>query len=147
MTYRNRVFIYITNGDHLLVFDHVDFPDAGTQVPGGTVESGETPEAAVLREAREETGLYDFSMPALIARQKMDLEPFGKQEIIDAWFYHLQYDGERKKRWRHAEQTPGDGSGQPILFELYWVSLHGEVSLNGADGLYLEQLCERMKCE
>ncbi len=40
MTYRNRVFIYITNGDHLLVFDHVDFPDAGTQIPGGTTDPG-----------------------------------------------------------------------------------------------------------
>ncbi|WP_417382319.1 NUDIX hydrolase [Gimesia sp.] len=110
------------------------------QIPGGTIEPGETPEAAALREAREETGLSDFSSPALIARQKMDLEPFGKQEVIDAWFYHLQYEGERKKRWRHAEQTPGDGSLQPILFELYWVPLRGKVSLNGADGLYLERI-------
>jgi len=38
----------------LLVFRH---PDAGIQLPAGTIEVGETPEAAVLREVREETGL------------------------------------------------------------------------------------------
>ena len=31
---RGRVFTYITQRDKLLVFDHVDYPDAGTQIPG-----------------------------------------------------------------------------------------------------------------
>ena len=38
----------------LLVFKH---PTAGTQIPAGTVERGETIEAAVKRETHEETGL------------------------------------------------------------------------------------------
>jgi 8-oxo-dGTP pyrophosphatase MutT (NUDIX family) len=38
----------------LLLFEH---PYAGIQIPAGTVEHGESPEAAVLREAAEETGL------------------------------------------------------------------------------------------
>lgn len=38
----------------LLVFKH---PTAGTQIPAGTVERGETIEVAVKREAYEETGL------------------------------------------------------------------------------------------
>jgi 8-oxo-dGTP pyrophosphatase MutT (NUDIX family) len=42
----------------LLLFEH---PNAGVQIPAGTVEAGESPEQAVLREAAEETGLTGFS--------------------------------------------------------------------------------------
>jgi 8-oxo-dGTP pyrophosphatase MutT (NUDIX family) len=45
-------------GDELLVFQH---PHAGIQIPAGTIEPGETPEVAVLREAAEETGLTEFA--------------------------------------------------------------------------------------
>ena len=38
----------------LLVFKH---PNAGIQIPAGTVEDGENPETAVMREIYEETGL------------------------------------------------------------------------------------------
>ncbi|QDV49035.1 NUDIX hydrolase [Gimesia fumaroli] len=145
MIYRNRVFTYITNGGHLLVFDHVDFPNAGTQIPGGTIEPGETPEAAALREAREETGLGSLSIRSFIANETVDLTPFGKLETINGWFYHLEYDGERQDRWRYAEQTPGDGSLEPILFELYWISLQEMITLNAVDNRYLDQIREILK--
>lgn len=121
MNYRNRVFTYITNQDRLLVFDHVDFPEVGTQIPGGTIEPGEQPEAAAIREAREETGLHDFTVSSLIARETVDLNPFGKDEIINGWFYHLQCQESLHERWQETELTPGDGSSEPILFELYWM--------------------------
>ena len=46
-------------GDELALFQH---PYAGIQVPAGTVEEGEAPEVAALREAFEETGLSPLSI-------------------------------------------------------------------------------------
>ncbi|MGJ7492199.1 NUDIX domain-containing protein [Variovorax sp. ZT4R33] len=48
----------------LLVFDHPE--DGGMQLPKGTVEPGETPEAAVRRELLEESGIaYDGPLQPL----------------------------------------------------------------------------------
>ena len=52
-----KVFAYIINHHRLLVFSHPFFPEAGIQVPAGTIKVNERPEAAVLREAFEETSL------------------------------------------------------------------------------------------
>ena len=38
----------------------IEHPNAGIQAPAGTVEDGEPPEAAAVREAEEETGLSGF---------------------------------------------------------------------------------------
>ncbi len=53
-----KVTAFITrqskDGHDLLLFEH---PNAGIQIPAGTVKDTETPEQAVVREAAEETGL------------------------------------------------------------------------------------------
>jgi 8-oxo-dGTP pyrophosphatase MutT (NUDIX family) len=43
----------------LLLFEH---PTAGIQIPAGTVNHGETPAAAAIREVAEETGLRDVNI-------------------------------------------------------------------------------------
>lgn len=57
-----KVTIFVTRrsdaGHDLLLFQH---PSAGIQIPAGTVEAGEEPEAAAMRETTEETGLGDFA--------------------------------------------------------------------------------------
>ena len=68
------------DGQELLLFEH---PNAGVQIPAGTVEDDETPEEAVIREATEETGLTSLSMrqylgcteERLPARQRIIVEP------------------------------------------------------------------------
>jgi 8-oxo-dGTP pyrophosphatase MutT (NUDIX family) len=58
MRYLEKVTAFVTRsgpgGTELLLFEH---PHAGIQIPAGTVEEGEDPRQAVLREVCEETGL------------------------------------------------------------------------------------------
>jgi 8-oxo-dGTP pyrophosphatase MutT (NUDIX family) len=57
-------------GLELLLFRH---PSAGIQLPAGTVETGEAPEAAALREAGEESGLRGLQLIRLLGRREEDL--------------------------------------------------------------------------
>lgn len=52
-----------TSGPEVLLFQH---PSAGVQVPAGTVEPGEEPQSAALREAGEESGLSGLVLEACL---------------------------------------------------------------------------------
>ncbi len=58
------------DGHELLVFRH---PDAGIQLPAGSVEPGESPAAAALREVEEETGLRETQLVAHLGTRVTDL--------------------------------------------------------------------------
>ena len=115
----HRAYAYITNGSRLLVFRHVDAPQAGLQVPAGTIEPGEPPERAVLREAGEETGLAALTLVAFLGRDERDMSDCGVAEIQHRWFFHLRCDGDPPETWRHAETS----GGTPIGFEFFWAAL------------------------
>lgn len=136
-----RAVAYITHGDRLLVFRHTQYPEAGIQVPGGTIEPGETTEAGALREAYEETGLEGLQLHSYLGQYDLDLTPYGRQGMLRMYYYHLTCDGDPPERWLHHELDPSDGSPAPIEFELYWVRLPDEVpTLVGEQGIYLHAL-------
>ena len=56
-------------GLELLLFRH---PSDGIQFPAGTVETGEAPEAAALREAGEESGLRGLRLIRPLGRREKD---------------------------------------------------------------------------
>ncbi len=56
----------------LLLFQH---PQAGVQIPAGTVDEGEDWQTAVLREASEETGLTQLTIQRYLGQIENELEP------------------------------------------------------------------------
>lgn len=145
---RRKVLAYITHANRLLVFRHVDFPEAGIQVPGGTVEPGEDWEAAALREATEETGLSDLRLIGLLGERKFDLAPYGRDEVNLRRFYHLRCEGQPPEVWRHAELAPSEGPPDPIMFECFWAPLpDGVPALVAEMGALLPALVRAMQAD
>jgi 8-oxo-dGTP diphosphatase len=118
---KRKVLAYITCQQKLLVFSHPYEPEAGIQVPAGTIEEGESPEQAVLREAFEETGLTGLVLDEFLGEQERDMADFGREEIHHRYFYHLRYQGEPQAVWQHAERYPSD-SHEPHIFEFFWAT-------------------------
>ena len=54
--------------DRILLLDHVFRPDSGWGIPGGFLNKGEQPEAALRRELREEIGIEVENVELLFAR-------------------------------------------------------------------------------
>ncbi len=106
----DKVVVYITRGDLLLVFTHPDFPEAGLQVPAGTVEVGEAPADAARREAHEETGLERLSGWTFLGERERDMRDFGRDEVQRRFFFHARCDGpDARERWRWIERFPSEG--------------------------------------
>jgi len=135
---RSKVFAYITHLQQLLVFTHPDHPDAGIQVPAGTLEHGESPRAGVLREAFEETGLTGLRVVRFLGMFRFDARPYGRNEIHNRWFFHLECPGSPPETWIHREESPSDGGG-PIRFAFSWVPLP-DVRLDFGQDAMLDRL-------
>jgi 8-oxo-dGTP pyrophosphatase MutT (NUDIX family) len=77
-----KVTAFITrpsaDGHDLLLFRH---PYAGIQIPGGTVQPGESPEGAAAREAAEETGLEEVSIHCYLGSHEDQL-PEGERIVF-----------------------------------------------------------------
>lgn len=145
MLEKRKVFAYVTRGQQLLVFEHTDAPEAGIQVPAGTVEAGETIEHAVLREAREETGLQSLVLVDFLGYQRRDMSDYDVSQIHHRYFYHLRCDGDAPDRWTHLEKFRSDSSPRHEPFLLYWVDLPDGVPDFIADhGILIETLVTRM---
>lgn len=122
-----KAFAYVTSGRRLLLFTHPLSPQAGIQVPAGTMEPGERPADAALREATEETGLTSLRVERFIGRQIFDARTVGREEYNDRWFFHIVCESDVPETWTHGEFNASDGTIGPVPFDFFWVDLDSEL--------------------
>ncbi|HVY31412.1 MAG TPA: NUDIX domain-containing protein [Polyangiaceae bacterium] len=116
-----KVLAYITHAGQLLVFRQPLAPDQGIQVPGGSVEPGETLAEAALREAREETGLSKLALRAELGSARYELQvDVGPPHLRH--FFHIEAAEMRAPRWQHQEPPTATRSAT-VLRELWWEPL------------------------
>jgi RimJ/RimL family protein N-acetyltransferase/ADP-ribose pyrophosphatase YjhB (NUDIX family) len=142
MATNHKAFGYITRRHagmtQTLVFTHRDYPEAGTQIPKGTVEEGERLEAAVLREVAEETGLRDLTLLGAVARDR-HLSPDGSDS--ERYFYWLRAD-QAPDAWEHTVVSAGEDNG--LVFQCRWIGRPDEVSFIDEHGAYLDRILARV---
>jgi 8-oxo-dGTP pyrophosphatase MutT (NUDIX family) len=114
----NKVGIFVTrmkNEPELLVFRHIKFPELGIQFPAGTIEEGETPSAAAVRELKEESGLEieNCELFGTYTFFKVYCNQFQRRHV-----YHGHLADEIGDSWTHTVNSDGDDSG--LEFEFSW---------------------------
>ena len=112
MVPRKRVVVYVEREDGLLVFDHRDHPEAGTQVPAGGVDAGEGLIEAAIREVREETGVRLETAPTLLGTHE-HLDGLGRPAV--SHFFRVDAPTGLPSFWRHV--VSGDGTDAALVFD------------------------------
>ncbi|MEH2049242.1 NUDIX hydrolase [Nostoc sp.] len=139
-----KAIAYITKNDELMVFTHTDFPEAGVQVPAGTVEENEEPSEAVLREIYEESGVKGVRILELLGIYQYNMAP-DRDEIQERYVYHLELTQSTPSTWQHWE-IHSSTSKNSIAFDFYWIKLDGsDLGLAGGQGYFLSKLAHKIK--
>ncbi len=113
---KHKVVAYITRGRELLVFEHEGMPEAGVQVPAGTVEPDEPLEAALWREIAEESGL---THEHLSFRRWLGDWPHPAHGNIRHYAW-LTVGLDAPNHWVH--RVNGAGEDQGLMFVYRWAS-------------------------
>lgn len=135
-----KVLCYVVRDGQLLVFRHRDYPEAGVQVPAGTLHEGEDPAVGALRETEEETGHSGFRIVRTLGRYEHEFRDrfggFERHEIHVRHVFLLEPPPSMPERWSHlAEEGNGD-----FWFEFWWMPITDELQLAGDQHSYLRDL-------
>lgn len=138
---KEKVLVYVVRDERLLVLRHTgySYEEVGIQVPAGSIRLGETPEAAALREAREETGLSDFKIVRKLGEIAYDISPY-RFEIQHRHVFHLALTEPTPERW--TSQEDHDGEREPTSFECFWIPLETAHILQSGQGALLGRLSD-----
>ena len=160
---QRKVIAYVTRGKggkrQLLVFTHHDYPEAGLQVPAGTVDAGESVEAALFREIEEESGISTgLRLVKLLAVYDWYNPETGI--VNERHVFHVESTGYTPERWNWLESggrlKPPADLGEPwhwpeahkpfsphlegYVFQFEWRDLDGQIELAGEQGAWLSEI-------
>ncbi len=142
MLYKKKVYTYITRKKEeviqLLVFSHRDMPEAGVQVPGGTVDKGEKLETAALREVLEKSGLLHLYIERYIDDYIIHVKE--KQEYQKHHFFHISVLTDTQDTWEHIVSTGEEDRNLVFCYE--WVNIAKYPVLAGIQGEFIHLLEE-----
>lgn len=111
---RERASAIIVKGNTILLIHRYKPEEEYYVLPGGHVEEGETPEEAIIREIREETGLQTTRIPQLLFYTNHD----GNTDVIHPVFACQVQVGELVFQGEEALSDPVNDRFQPE-----WVGL------------------------
>lgn len=117
----------------LLVHTHCDFPEAGIQVPAGTIDDGESPEQALLREIAEESGLAELDVVRKIGVFDHYAAHSGQYHRRNV--FELSPKDEIPEQWDHVV-TSGEADAGLVL-RYFWIDVARASELAGSQGAYL----------
>ncbi|TYC53470.1 NUDIX domain-containing protein [Rhodobacterales bacterium] len=147
----HKAYVYLTCGTELLVFIEPDHPAPDLQVPGGTVDPGESYLQAARREFSEETGLsLDIALESFSDQDHfIEDVPGSLPGLHRRRHFHGRVLKKPAEQWEHFETSPSTG-GPPIRFRLFWVDLFAkdappETRFFEGFGAQLETLRSRME--
>src|SRR5262249_46208904 len=122
---RQRVLAYVTRErdgvKELLVFDHRDDPAAGTQVPAGRGDPGETLEQCLFRELDEEAGITQARIVRELGRPTWPVKYENH-----AFEVHVA-GAEPADSWDHVVHGDGDDAG--LVFRYRWEPVRADLML------------------
>jgi 8-oxo-dGTP pyrophosphatase MutT (NUDIX family) len=135
-----KVLCYVVRNGQLLVFRHRDYPEAGLQVPAGTLREGEDPALGAIRETEEETGYAGFRIVRPLAIYDYDFRDHfrgvERHEIHARHVFLLDPPADLPNRWSHlAEEGNGD-----FWFDYSWLPIDDELRLAGEQHAALTEL-------
>ena len=138
-----KVLIYAFSEDltRVLAFRQPDHPEAGIQIPAGTVEIGEKADHAARREFREETGFEVPEPMVLVAQSVSDMREFKPEIHLRSWFAVRNHGDLLPERdWHHDEQTP---DRETLRYEYIWFGVESATGFIAGQG---DLACEARRC-
>lgn len=106
------VVLRLRGGVEVLAFRH---PKAGTQFVKGTIEAGETPERAAVRELEEEAGIAGARVTGRFPSLEIGLDTWHfvrvqTHDLPEHWLHHCADDGGHEFAffWHRLDEAPGE---------------------------------------